>query len=160
MKIKRKATILYCENIEISRNFYSNLLGFSVEMDLGSVIFYKEGIAIWELKEGHILNTLINTGVKESSTNAFELYFEVEDWEDTLQRLKQWDVDYLHKAVEEPWGQRTIRILDPDTNIIEIGETLERFIKRLHDKGVSKEEIARLNEISVDEVTSILDNKV
>jgi catechol 2,3-dioxygenase-like lactoylglutathione lyase family enzyme len=160
MKIKRKATILYCENIEMSRNFYSNVLGLSIEMDMGSVIFYKEGIAIWELKEGHILNTLINTGGKGSNVNTFELYFEVVDWEDTLQRLNQWDIDYLHRTVEEPWGQRTIRIFDPDTNIIEIGETLEQFIRRLYDKGVSKEEIARLNEISVDEVTRILDNKV
>ena len=150
MKIKRKATILYCENIEISRNFYSKVLGFSIEMDLGSVIFYKEGIAIWELKEGHILNNLINTGVKDTNVNAFELFYEVEDWEDTLQRLKQWDVEYLHKSLEEPWGQRTIRILNPDTNIIEIGETLERFIRRLYDKGKTKEEIARLNEISID----------
>ena len=33
------------------------------------------------------------------------------------------EINYVHKLKEYPWGQKAIRIYDPDGHMIEIGET-------------------------------------
>ncbi len=57
--------------------------------------------------------------------------------------MEKQNVDYLHVVHLEPWGQRTVRFLDPDQNIVEVGEALEVFISRLYERGKSVEDSAR-----------------
>ncbi|NLL78773.1 MAG: hypothetical protein GX234_03015 [Clostridiales bacterium] len=44
-----------------------------------------------------------------------------------LQKLEnsRFPVQYVNRCMEHDWGQRVIRIYDPDKHIIEIGEALE-----------------------------------
>lgn len=156
MDIKRQSTIIYCKDIENSKEFYSKILGFTVEMDMGSVIFFEEGIAIWQLKEGHILTKKLGKNFYNSNQNSFELYFEIRDWQVFVDKIKLLKIDYLHPVHEEKWGQKTIRFFDPDKNIIEVGETLECFVRRMHDEGMSLEEIAIKNEVALDTIKKIL----
>ena len=158
MNIKRQATIIYSQNYEATKHFYEKVLEFSVEMDFSSVIFYKEGIAVWKVGEDHNLRSILGPNFEDHKSHPFELYFEIGNWDETIERLKKFDINYLHDVHEEPWGQRTIRILDPEQNIVEFGETLESFIKRLFDKGTSLEEIASMNGLSLEDVQGILKN--
>ncbi len=156
MNIKRKATIVYCKDITVSKDFYTKILGFAVEMDLTSVIFFKEGIAIWQVKEGHLLKEKLGSNFNSGEGKKFELYFEVHNWQEFVDGLKNYSIEFLHETHQEPWGQRTIRFYDPDKNIVEIAETLEDFISRMHNEGMSAKEIAKKNEISIEEVENIL----
>jgi len=40
-------------------------------------------------------------------------------------------------------GQKTIRIYDPDRNLVEIGEKLEVFIQRMYKEGMGIVEIVK-----------------
>jgi len=44
--------------------------------------------------------------------------------------------------MEHDWGQRVIRIYDPDGHIIEVGESLDYVAKRYLKSGMSVEETA------------------
>ena len=156
MEIVRNTTIIYCKNIEKSRKFYETILGLSLNQDFTDVVFYEEGVAIWEIKESHSLSKKLGSRFFESEGKPFELYFEINDWENFIDGLKKRDVQYVQVPHTEPWGQRTVRFFDPDLNIVEVGEPLEVFIRRLHENGKSKEEIAEMNGLSINEVDSIL----
>ena len=43
---------------------------------------------------------------------------------------------------EFPWGQRVIRIYDPDRHIVEVGESMKAVVLRLLAEGMSPEETA------------------
>jgi catechol 2,3-dioxygenase-like lactoylglutathione lyase family enzyme len=158
MQIVRQATIIYCRDIIKSRRFYENILGFTVDQDFTDVVFYKEGVAVWEISKTHRLSMMLGEGFYVSDGKPFEIYFEVSDFDDFLMNLEGSNVDYLHVTHLEPWGQRTVRFLDPDLNIVEVAEALELFISRLFENGKSVEEIARMNGLDVSEVKKILDS--
>ena len=156
MDIVRKATIIYCKDISKSRAFYETVLGFSVELDLTSVVFLREGLALWEIKESHLLSKMFGKDFYQSKGKPFELYFEIKNWHTFVTNLENHKISYVHDAYVEPWGQRTIRFYDPDQNIVEVGESLEEFIKRLFISGKKKEEIAKLNGLPTEEINRIL----
>jgi lactoylglutathione lyase len=43
--------------------------------------------------------------------------------------------------MEHSWGQRVVRIYDPDKHIIEIGENIKAVCKRFLDRGITPEQI-------------------
>ncbi|MCY3410788.1 MAG: hypothetical protein INQ03_04035 [Candidatus Heimdallarchaeota archaeon] len=159
MDIVRYASIIYCSDLEKSRYFYETILQLEVETDFTSVIFFKESIAIWEIKSAHLLsNTFGEAFFKKQKKPSFpfELYFEIRSFDTFIQQLQNYPIDYIHDVYQEPWGQRTVRFYDPDKNIIEIGETLEEFINRMHQEGLSVEEIAEINGLNVKVIEGLL----
>jgi hypothetical protein len=63
----------------------------------------------------------------------------------------------LHSVREVPWGQRTLRLLDPDGNLIEWGESVACFVRRLHRTCGSDQDVAETTGVGIDEVRRILD---
>ena len=61
--------------------------------------------------------------------NDGELYFEEEEFDAFIERLKKYEVKYVHTVIEHAWGQRVVRFYDPDMHIIV--EVLESMIKRM-----------------------------
>ena len=72
------------------------------------------------------------------------------------QHLKSFDIRYVHKLYEHPWGQRFVRFYDPDGHIIEAAEKLDAVIARFVAKGLSPEETADRMGIPLDFVVSSL----
>jgi uncharacterized glyoxalase superfamily protein PhnB len=55
--------------------------------------------------------------------NAAELYFETDDIDAFLEKLNTYEnIRYVHPIKMHSWGQRAVRIYDPDGHIIEVGE--------------------------------------
>jgi len=52
-------------------------------------------------------------------------------------------VKYVHGVIEQPWGQRAVRLYDPDLHIIEVGEPMESVARRFLGRGFSVEETAQ-----------------
>ncbi|MGN7760528.1 hypothetical protein [Paenibacillus sp. 22594] len=47
-----------------------------------------------------------------------------------------------HVIFEQPWGQRVVRVYEPDKYIIELGEPMNVVIKRYYVTGMTLEEVA------------------
>lgn len=96
-----------------------------------------------------------------NSTNKerhFELYFESDKLDETWKKLESHEIEVIHGIHEHPWGQRGFRILDPDSNIIEISEPLSVVVKRFRDGGMGDEEISKHTSIPLNAVQEMLEN--
>ena len=132
--------LIVVNNIEISRNFYEKILNQKVQFDFGENVSFEGGFAIHLKSHFSDLISVNERNIIQKSNNC-ELYFEEEDLDDFLQKLKGIEsIEYVHGIKEQPWGQRVLRFYDPDMHIIEVGESMESVVKRFLSKGVSVEE--------------------
>jgi len=148
MKLNNSSIALFVKDIEVSKAFYQTLLGLEIEFDFGKNIIFKGGIAIWEINPTHIIPSTLGENSLNGKSNRFELYFETENLEEVFLPLKAANIQFLHEIHEENWGQRTIRFFDPDNHLIEIGESLHCFIKRMLDSGMTREQVSAKTGVS------------
>jgi catechol 2,3-dioxygenase-like lactoylglutathione lyase family enzyme len=135
--------LIVVRDIGVSRAFYEEVLGQNVVYDLGENVIFEGGFAIHLRSHFSDLIGVAENDIVQGSNNA-ELYFEEEDLDAFLERLKGMDsVKLVHGLVEQPWGQRAIRLYDPDMHIIEVGEPMESVVRRFLGRGLSVEETAR-----------------
>ena len=87
------------------------------------------------------------------------VYFETHELEETYEHLAQAGVEFVHPIREEPWGQRVMRLYDPDGHIIEIGEPLEAVVLRLHHQGLSADSISEKTSMTEEQVKRVLDER-
>lgn len=133
--------LVVVEDIKKSRLFYENILGQTVKMDLGENITFDGDFAIHQ--KDHF-RKLIGDNVIIKRSNNFELYFEDDDLESIVLKLKENDIEFIHEIIEQPWRQRVIRFYDHDKNIIEVGERLEHLAYRLSRENYSENEISKI----------------
>lgn len=120
--MRLKNILIAVEDIERSKAFYKELFGLDVIRDFGGNVILTGGLVLQERKSWE---SAIEKDVAFGS-HAMELYFEESDMDAFLQKLAHCSlpIDYLTPLTQHPWGQRVIRIYDPDKHIIEIGEKL------------------------------------
>jgi catechol 2,3-dioxygenase-like lactoylglutathione lyase family enzyme len=134
--------LLAVSNLEASKKFYQQVLNQTVVLDLGWNVTFSGGFAL-QLNFPDIIG-IDKTTVKAQSHN-FELYFEEDDFEGFVEKLKTLpDVQYVHAPKKHAWQQRVVRIYDPDMHIIEVGESMAVIAKRFLDHGLSVEETAKI----------------
>lgn len=127
------------KDISVSRNFYEKVLHQNIIMDVGEHITF-EGFSLQEGYAGLI--GVAADSVAEQSHN-FQVYFETEDLDGIYEELKRTDgLQWVHEIKEYPWGQRDIRLYDPDRHIVEIAEDMNTVIRRFSSQGMPPEEIA------------------
>lgn len=132
--------LIVVKDIAASVRFYQKLFGLVVEHDFGENVSFAGGPALQSLSSFAQM-----TGVSENTIfcrpHNMELYFEEEEFDAFIARLKAMpDIAYIHDVVEHPWGQRVVRIYDPNLHMIEIGESMEVVIRRCLAGGMSVEE--------------------
>ncbi len=144
---KRKGDIMRLKNIlivvtdiELSKAFYCDLFGLTVVTDFGGNVILTEGLV---LQERVIWEKFTDKKVVPYGNDS-ELYFEENDMDSFIEKLNQYpyEIVYVNPLMEHDWGQRVIRIYDPDGHIIEVGESLEYVAKRYLKSGMSVEETA------------------
>ena len=155
MKPLFHSIVLFVKDIERSKKFYTEVLGQELEYDFGNNVALKNGITLWKIMPEHIIS-LSGKHSKTNVTKAFEVYFETDDLEKVQEVIAKNHLTTLHDLMEEPWGQRTIRFYDPDKNLIEVGETLEKFVGRMARSGMKLEEISVKTTIPVQIVKKLL----
>ncbi len=138
--MKLKNVLLTVKDIELSKNFYKKLFGLSVITDFGENVILTEGLV---LQEKSAWESGVGNGVQFGGLDS-ALYFEEYDMDRFLSRLEKssYPIEYLNPCFERDWGQKTVRIFDPDHHILEIGETQSAVIARLLDSGMTAEETA------------------
>lgn len=137
--MKYQGCLLAVKDISASRHFYEQVLHQNAVMDIGVHVTFGG----FSLQQGYAeLVGVTADSVKEQSHN-FQVYFEVGDLDKAYAELKSISgLQWVHEIKEYPWGQRDIRIYDPDRHIVEIAEDMNTVIKRFFSQGMTAEEVA------------------
>ena len=144
MKIKN--TMLVVTDIDKSVEFYKKVLGLRVIMDFGASKTLTGGLALQTLDTWR---EFIGTDDISFGNNSSEIYFEEDNFDKFAERLQKLDVDYVHPVKEHSWGQRVIRIYDPDMHIIEIGENIKVVCQRFLDSGMTAKQVAERMDVPI-----------
>ena len=128
--MKCKNPMLVVSDMERSVDFYRRVLGLRVVMDFGANKTLTGGLALQTLESwrGFLGTDAVSFGGRDA-----EVY---------LDRLSGLAVDYVHPVREHAWGQRVVRLYDPDRHIIEVGESLKAVCRRFLDSGLTPEQTA------------------
>lgn len=120
--MRLKNILIVVHDIEYSKAFYKDLFGLDVVTDFGENVILTEGLVLQEQKiwENFIEKHVVSGG------NDTALYFEENDLDQFIEKLESsnYPAEYLNPCMEHEWGQRFIRIYDPDKHVIEIGESM------------------------------------
>ena len=144
MKIKN--TMLVVTDIDKSVEFYKKVLGLRVIMDFGANKTLTGGLALQTLDTWR---EFIGTDDISFGNNSSEIYFEEDNFDKFAERLQKFDVDYVHPVKEHSWGQRVVRIYDPDKHIIEIGENIKSVCQRFLDSGMTAKQVAERMDVPI-----------
>jgi catechol 2,3-dioxygenase-like lactoylglutathione lyase family enzyme len=148
--------LIAVSNLEVSKRFYQEVLNQKVTLDLGWNVWFSGGFAI-QLNFPDIVG--IDKASVKSKSHNFELYFEEEDFDGFLEKLKILpNIEYVHLPKKHDWQQRVVRFYDPDKHIIEVGESMSVVAKRFLDQGVSVEETAKIIQHPVEFVRMVQAN--
>ena len=119
--MKFRAPILFVKDLDVSRAFYVDVMGFSVDRAEGNVVVFNEGL---EIHEGTSLQKTVwgeVTAPDETyGRRNLMLYFEHEDIDAAFAAVAP-HVRLIHPVQKQEWGQRLFRCYDPDGHAIEIG---------------------------------------
>jgi catechol 2,3-dioxygenase-like lactoylglutathione lyase family enzyme len=139
--------LITVSDIKRSRDFYEKILKQKVKFDFGENVTFEGDFSI------HLRNhfkSLIDNKEIRTGGNNFELYFEYDEIDQIVEKLKENNITFVHEVREQPWRQKVVRFYDPDENIIEIGESLEFLSSRLYKEGLSIEKITSTTNMSVE----------
>ena len=148
-----KSMVIAVRDMERSKKFYQGLFGQKIVLDFGANVVFEGGFSIQERFDqlAGIPQDQIQWG-----SNNMELYFETENFDEAVKRLKAYpDIKYVHAPKTHAWAQRVVRIYDPDGHIIEIGENMDTVIRRHLAEGYSVEETAGITQHPMEWVSRV-----
>lgn len=155
--MKFKNPLLSVKNMELSKIFYSDVLGLKVIEDWGANVTLTGGFCLQteETWKGFIR--------KEDDIiygDATEMYFEEDNFDAFIKKLETFEsIKYVHPVIEFSWGQRGVKFRDPDGHIIEVGENINSVCKRFADMGMTEDEIAVRMDVPLKTVKAFLRRK-
>lgn len=126
MNIEFSHSIVFVKDIQVSKAFYSEVIGLKVVQDHGTIVLFENHLAIHQAHE-----LVVTVWKADAPPDADQpqgrrnllLYFETDELENTFARLKD-QVKLIHPIERQAWGQMVFRFYDPDGHAIEIGEPL------------------------------------
>lgn len=154
--MKFSGPLIAAADFSVSRKFYEEVFGLKVISDFGANITFEGGFS---LQTKDTWTEFIDKSQDEilTKSNNFELYFEEEDFDGFLEHLKKFpEIELVHNVKKYPWGQRVIRLYDPDKHILEVGESMETVVKNFLKQGLSVEETSKITMYPVEFVKSCL----
>ena len=123
METKISLVTIWTNNIKVMKKFYTEVLGFSVEMDLGDYVEFKNEGVRFAICMRDVMYSYSEDYKKQAIGQSFELAFPCKNPEDvdkSYELLIANGAIPIHKPQNMPWNQRTALFADPDGNIHEI----------------------------------------
>lgn len=151
--MKMKNPMLIVKDIDKSVDFYKNIFGLHVIVDFGANKTLTGGLALQTLESW---KDFIGLDDILFGNNSSEIYFEEDNFDKFIDKLKNYDIKYVHSIKEHSWGQRVVRIYDPDMHIIEIGENIKTVCKRFLNSGMTVEQVAKRMDVPIKFVNSCI----
>ncbi len=133
---------LFVDDMPTMVRFYRDVLGFEITEDENAVNVYliKDG-TLFMLYERKNFEKMTNR--KYEYLKGFNGHFEIALYVDTFDEVDKTYNDAISKGAvsvlppeNEPWGQRTCYIADPEGNLIEIGSFNRPFESKTNFNGV------------------------
>jgi predicted enzyme related to lactoylglutathione lyase len=112
MNIRRIVMDIQSDNFEENRNFYENLIGLELGMDLG-----------WIMTFGSPSNpTAQLTIIKQDQTAPVNptLTIEVENVDTVYTKALEMGFKIVHQLTDEPWGVRRFFVADPNGQVVNV----------------------------------------
>lgn len=151
--MKFKNPMLVVTDIDKTIEFYKKLLGLHVVMDFGANKTLTGGLCLQALETW---NAFIGTNKVSFGSNNAEIYFEEDDFDKFVEKLGEFNIEYVHPVKEHSWGQRVVRFYDPDKHIIEVGENMKAVCKRFLDSGMTPEQVAKRMDVPMKFVSACM----
>lgn len=149
------AALLSVADVHVSRAFYQELFGLEVYQDYGINVSFTCGLALQQ-NFAWLTGVPVDSVMKQS--HNLELCFETEDFDGFLERLdRRPDIRRLGDVVEHGWGQRVVRLYDPDGHLIEVGEDMGMVVRRFLASGLTMEEVSARMDVSLGDLKKLLD---
>lgn len=142
MNVQFRSAVLLVDDIAAARRFYEGLLGQTVLIDHGPNVGFAGGFALWQAE--HAAAT-VGAGWEPAAGGRCghgELYFECDDLDAAWAALVAAGAPMAHPIREQPWGQRVLRVYDPDGHLVELGEPMEVVVRRFLAAGLTVEAVA------------------
>jgi lactoylglutathione lyase len=113
--------IITTRELGAALRFYRDLLGATVSYEfLGPD--GEPGYVALELGAAH-LGIGRDPAATASPSARFSLWVYAEDCDAAVERLRAAGVTIVEEPADQPWGERVARVLDPDGNLVLIGQT-------------------------------------
>lgn len=125
MSIKFINPIVFVQDVNRSREFYSQVVDLEVVEDHGVFVLFQDHFSIHQARELTITvwgKDDPETAQPQGRRNLL-LYFETPDLEKVFNRVCD-QVELIHPIQTQAWGQKVFRFYDPDHHVVEIGEPL------------------------------------
>ena len=139
--MKLKNPLLVVTDMDTTVEFYKKVLGLHVIMDFGANVTLTGGLSL-QTQESWAEFLGINPDELGWCGRVSEIYFEEDNFDAFTDKLCTLDIHYVHPVKEHGWGQRVVRFYDPDSHIIEVGESMKTVVQRFLDRGMTPEQIA------------------
>ncbi|MCL2148956.1 MAG: VOC family protein [Methanomassiliicoccaceae archaeon] len=149
--MKFHSPMIIVADIEKSKSFYTGVLNEAISLDLGGYVVMG-GFAMMS-RDTWREQTKDDLVPEKGAARCFELYFEESMLDDFVAGLQKTDVGVFQALTEAPWGQRTVRLLDPDGHVVEVSEPMEEVVRRLLASGMSPQEASEKTMMPVEFVT-------
>jgi catechol 2,3-dioxygenase-like lactoylglutathione lyase family enzyme len=114
MTIRRVVPNLMSPDMEASRRFYGELLGFNVVMDLGWIVTYaspSNPTAQISISPGEAL---------DGEQMRPYLSIEVDDVDAVHAAAVAWGYEIVHPLTDEPWGVRRFFVVEPGGLVLNV----------------------------------------
>ena len=156
MGLKAGGPLFAVRDMERSLAFYRDVLGLEVVNDFGANVVLTGGLSLQTLETWVEFLDKLPDDIRFGGNDA-EMYYVAEDFDAFLGDLKDHpEAKLVRSPVEHRWGQRAVRLYDPDGHIIEVGESLNKVAKRFRDSGLNEEGVARRMDISLEFARELL----
>ena len=156
MKLTAGGPLFAVRNMKASLDFYQKILGLEVLNDFGANVVLTGGLSLQTLETWADFLGKAPDHIGFGGNDA-EMYYVADDFDDFLGVLKDHPgIELVRSPVEHRWGQRAVRLYDPDHHIIEVGESLAKVAKRFRDGGLNEEGVARRMDISLEYARELL----
>ena len=156
MDLQFDSSVLFCSDLQLQREFYESFLNQEVELDMGTCITFKNNFTLWQLTEDFPISKELGYTYEHIGNRNLEMCFKTENFEDAVEKVLLSDLRILHNVEEEKWGQYTIRFYDPEGNLVEIGESMNCFVNRMHKTGMDDKQIAEKTGLKASHVAEIV----
>jgi catechol 2,3-dioxygenase-like lactoylglutathione lyase family enzyme len=121
MGIRFRHSIALVRDMEESKHFYRDVLGLAIVQDFETFVLFQNDFAI---HRADLFYEYINKpyhGEKMGHDNV-DFYLTTTDLDNVRDKLKDNQVMFIHDIKQMAWGEKVIRVYDPDGHILEIGD--------------------------------------
>jgi catechol 2,3-dioxygenase-like lactoylglutathione lyase family enzyme len=109
--------VLAVNDLDASKRFYSDSLGFQETSSVGGWSFLSRGAC--KLRLGHCSDAV---PISKCQDHSWFAYLHVKDARALFDELVSKKVEIWHKLEDKPWGMREFAIVTPDGHRIVFGE--------------------------------------